>query len=103
VRVKFDMPRDVAVAPGTYAEVLVPEAGTASRGVLAIPPSAVVSRGGLTMVFSVTDDNRADLRFVRLGEPIGPDLVRVLAGLKEGDRVVRQPPPGLTSGAPIAP
>jgi len=103
VRVKFDLPRDIAVAPGTYAEVLVPGGGTASRGVLAIPPSAVVSRGGLTMVFSVTDDNRADLRFVRLGEPVGPDLVRVLSGLKEGDRVVRQPPPGLTSGSPIGP
>jgi multidrug efflux pump subunit AcrA (membrane-fusion protein) len=103
VRVKFDLPPATAVAPGSYAEVLVPDARGRTGGVLAIPPSAVVSRGGLTMVFTVTDDDRADLRFVRLGEPVGPDLVRVLSGLTEGDRVVRQPPPGLTTGSPISP
>jgi multidrug efflux pump subunit AcrA (membrane-fusion protein) len=103
VRVKLDLAPGTTAAPGTYAEVMLPDAGATSRPILAIPRSAVVSRGGLTMVFAVTEDSRADLRFVRLGEPVGPDLVRVLSGLQAGDRIVREPAPGLTSGVPITP
>lgn len=103
VRVKFDLPRGIGATPGLYAEVMVPDPGAPGRSVLAVPRSAVVMRGGLTMVFAVPDSGRADLRFVRLGELVGTDMVRVLSGLKEGDRIVRQPPPGLASGDPVAP
>jgi hypothetical protein len=103
VRVKLDLPRGVAATPGLYAEVMVPDPGSPGRSVLAVPRTAVVMRGGLTMVFAVAESGRADLRFVRLGEMVGADMVRVLSGLKEGDHIVRQPPPGLASGDPVAP
>ena len=103
VRVKLDLPRNLGATPGMYAEVVLPDAGVPSHPVIAVPHSAVVARGGLTIVFTVTDDNRADLRFVRLGEPLGPDMIRVLSGLKAGDRIVRQPVPGLASGDPVTP
>jgi RND family efflux transporter MFP subunit len=103
VRVKFDLPRNLGATPGMYAEVALPDTVVQGQSVIAIPHSAVVARGGLTMVFTVTDDGRADLRFVRLGEPVGPDMIRVLSGLNAGDRVVRQPLPGLASGDPVTP
>lgn len=103
VRVKLDLPPDTGATPGMYAEVMVPDRGAPSRTVLAVPRTAIVSRGGLTMVFAITEENRADLRFVRLGETVGPELVRVLSGLREGDRVVRDPPPGLATGDPVSP
>lgn len=103
VRVKLDLPSGIGATPGLYAEVMVPDLGAPGRSVLAVPRSAVVMRGGLTMVFAVTEGGRADLRFVRLGELVGADMVRVLSGLKEGDRIVRQPPPGLASGDPVTP
>jgi RND family efflux transporter MFP subunit len=66
---------------------------------LALPKGALVTRGDRNFAFLVKD-NEARLVPVTLGEIMG-DLVEIKAGLKDGDRVVLKPPPGLSDGARV--
>jgi RND family efflux transporter MFP subunit len=63
---------------------------------LAVFKSAVVTRNGRTVAFLIKE-NRVEAVEVERGEDIG-ELVEIIAGLKEGDRVVLQPPASLQSG-----
>jgi len=66
---------------------------------LIIPKGALVTRDGRTFSFAVTG-NRVKLVPLTLG-PAMNDLVEVAAGLKEGDRVVMNPPAGLKDGSRV--
>jgi hypothetical protein len=72
-----------------------------SRQALAVPASAVVRRGALSVVFIVTADGHAELRVVSIGDRNG-DRVTILAGATAGERVIVNPPPALTDGAAVA-
>ncbi|MCI0339667.1 MAG: efflux RND transporter periplasmic adaptor subunit, partial [Planctomycetales bacterium] len=63
---------------------------------LVVPASAVVERGGTKVVFRI-EEGRARLVPVTLGEPVGDGFV-VLAGPREGHRLVANPPAGLGDG-----
>ncbi|MDQ8154355.1 MAG: efflux RND transporter periplasmic adaptor subunit [Gemmatimonadota bacterium] len=76
--------RDGQLPAGGAATLLV-TSGTTERALL-IPLSAVVREGDLTGV-RVVRENRAELRWVRLGEVRG-DRVIVRTGLQAGERVV---------------
>lgn len=67
---------------------------------LTVPADAIVTRGQLTFVYVVGADDHARLRMVSLGEA-GSDRADVLAGLSDGDRVVRRPAPALADGAKV--
>jgi len=98
VTVKFDLPVNVPGGPGMYAEVMVPDISTGVTAVPVIPDSAVLWRGSLPAVYVATDDNRAELRLIRLGDYVGSHEVAVLSGLQIGDRIYVSPPSG--SAAP---
>lgn len=68
---------------GSAAALSIP---TAARASLVVPTSALVRQGDLTGVQLVTDGG-ATVRWIRLGGSFA-DSVEVLAGLKDGDRVV---------------
>jgi len=97
VKVKFDLPLDVPGGPGMYAEVMIPDNSTASADVPVIPDSAVLWRGSLPAVYVATDDNRTELRLIRLGEYVSGNQVAVLSGLKVGERIYATPPAGASS------
>ena len=83
-RVKVLVPNpDGAIGSGMFARVQFPKG---ERPALLVPASAVVRQGQLEGVY-VVSDNRARLRWVRLGKALG-ERVEVLAGLDEGDAVV---------------
>lgn len=80
----------LALQSGMTATVRVPTgSGGEAPPALTIPADAVVRRGQLTGVF-VADGGVARLRWIRLAEADG-DRVRVLSGLRAGDRVVVGP------------
>jgi hypothetical protein len=54
-----------------------------------VPRSALVERGDLTGVFVAAGD-RAELRWVSPGEPVG-EAVPVKAGLAAGEKVIDRP------------
>ena len=97
VTVKFDLPRGVPGGPGMYAEVMVPDISVPLRQVPVIPLSAVVWRGSLPAVFVQTPDGRTELRLIRLGEAVDRSNHTVLSGLREGEHVLANPAPGMSS------
>ena len=63
---------------------------------LAVPKGAVRDVKGQPAVF-VISNNRAESTAVRTGRDMG-DMVEVTSGLKAGDRIIVNPPAGLSSG-----
>ena len=70
------------------------------EGVL-VPTSAIVERQDDRLVFVLDGDRVREHRIV-LGDLVG-DRRQVTKGLAAGDRVVRDPPPGLKDGARVLP
>jgi RND family efflux transporter MFP subunit len=98
VTVKFDMPLDAPGGPGMYAEVMVPDIKAPAKNLPVVPVASLVWRGSLPAVFVVNEDNRTELRLVRLGSYLNSRTVSILSGLHEGERVLAAPPAGMVSG-----
>ena len=72
-----------------------------TRQTLVVPASAAVRRGQLTFVYTVDAQNRARLQHVSTGAE-ARDQIEVLAGIREGDRIIANPPVQLSDGAPVS-
>jgi HlyD family secretion protein len=97
-RVKIDLPAGFAVRSGQFGRASF--SGPARRAVT-IPSLALVRRGQLTFVFVAETDHRVRLRAVSTGDAAG-DRTEVLAGLREGERVVTSPAASLSDGDAIS-
>jgi hypothetical protein len=75
----------VDVASGSAGRASI-EVGT--REVVAVPKTAVLRQGGLTLVVERDGEGRAVSRVVTLGGPLGEDRVEVLSGLAGGEIVL---------------
>ncbi|MFU8813495.1 MAG: efflux RND transporter periplasmic adaptor subunit [Balneolaceae bacterium] len=64
---------------------------------LTIPADAVVERGQLTGIYTISDSNRAVLRWIRIGDRSG-DRVEVLSGLAAGEQFVSAPGQSIRQG-----
>ena len=101
VKVKFDLPENVPVLAGAYAEVEIFETDS---GILTpvVPESAIMWRSSLPSVFVINSKtNQTELRFVRLGEQVGKSKKSVLSGLKIGEKIVTNPNILMVSGMSI--
>lgn len=85
--VRADVPAREGIRGGLFARLLVPGAGAETT--MTVPASAVFRRGGLTGVY-VVRDQRAWLRWIAPGEPVGNTL-EVRAGLENGESVALDP------------
>jgi multidrug efflux pump subunit AcrA (membrane-fusion protein) len=92
--VKLDLPAGSVSRSGVFGRARFTGA---ARRALAIPSSAVVRRGQLTFAFVIDNEGRARLQPVSIGTAEG-GRAEVLAGLREGDRIVANPPPALSDG-----
>jgi multidrug efflux pump subunit AcrA (membrane-fusion protein) len=98
VTIKFDLPQGVS-APGMYAKVLVPDFNAPARSNPVIPNSAIRYNGSLPGVYVVGEDGKPMLRLIRVGEKLpGGEFSTVLSGLQAGERVLRNPPLGISAG-----
>ena len=95
--IKLDLPNGPALRSGLFgrARFVGPE-----RQTLVIPASAAIRRGQLTFAYVVNAENRAILQPVSPGAE-ADERLEVLAGIREGDRVVTDPPPSLSDGSPV--
>ena len=75
---------DGRLRSGMFARVEVP---VGSREAVLLPAEALHSRGQLTGVWLVDDQDVAHLRWIRVGRTMG-DEVEVLSGLQGGERVI---------------
>ena len=70
---------------GMFVEITIDTSG--DRQVLAVPKQAVVNEQGQTFVFVFDGGETFEKRPVALGSE-GADYYEIIAGLKEGERVV---------------
>lgn len=96
--VRAALPPNPALQPGMFGRL---QFRCEQRQLLALPPTALVSRGQLDYVFGV-QDGRAQLRLIRRGR-LFQDGVEVLAGVGVGDTVIVNPPASLRDQDPVTP
>jgi len=82
--VKLDLPKDQRLRSGMFGRLRL---SIGEKEILAVPKSAVFERGQLAGVYVVAGDGVARLRLIKTGKQYD-DLVEVLSGLNEGDRIV---------------
>ena len=82
--VKLDLPKDQRLRSGMFGRLRL---SIGEKEILAVPKSAVFERGQLAGVYVVAGDGVARLRLINAGKQYD-DLVEVLSGLNEGDRIV---------------
>lgn len=98
VVVKFDLPVGVLASPGMYAELYLPDTGSGNT-VITIPKTALIQGRSLPTVLVADEANKtSSLRLVRIGSEQGNGRVAVVSGLKEGERIINNPPTGASSG-----
>lgn len=89
IKVKIDSPDKQTLRPGMYASLYlngaIPTNGTQT---ILIEESSVVYRDQLTGVYVVNADQKAMLRWIRLGKKVGSQ-VEVLSGLNPSDQIIR--------------
>ena len=95
--VKIDLPPTTDLRSGLFGRARFPGP---SRRALTVPSSALIRRGQLTFVYVVDAEQRARLRPISTGT-FNLDRAEVLAGLRDGDAIVTDPPASLTDGARV--
>ena len=89
VQVRVELPDNLpGVVPGMFARVHF-ITGRAKK--LLMPAQAVLRRGEVTAVYVVDGQGAAQLRQVRLGEPLADGQVELLAGAAPGERIALEP------------
>jgi RND family efflux transporter MFP subunit len=99
--VRAELAAGVEAAPGAFAKLLLPLRGGDSASALTIPASSVLVRSEFRGVY-VIKGKAVQLRQVRLGPQRG-DRIEVLAGLREGEQIARDPVLALARTAKPAP
>lgn len=88
VTVKLDLPQGVPGGAGMYAEVMINDVNAQTRNLPVVPREALVWRGSLPGIYVMNENNKRELRLVRVGDDVGSDGVAILSGLRPGERVV---------------
>lgn len=91
---------DVEIFSGMYATVQFPVEKSSGATTVLIPEEALVHRGELTGIYTVSQSNTAILRWLRLGRTYG-DHVAVLSGLSAADTYIVSADSKLYNGAKL--
>jgi len=92
---------DANLLSGMYATVQFPVERKEAASALLIPLEAVVEKGQLSGVYTVSESNTALLRWLRLGRTVG-DEVEVLSGLSTDESYIIKADGKLYNGARIS-
>ena len=87
----------VDIKSGMFVEVAIAAETTPS---IIVPNSALIERGQLKGVYTLTDNNQLVLRWIRTGRTFG-DQTEIISGLKQNEAFVLQPSPTLVEGQPV--
>lgn len=93
--------KDQSIFSGMYVNVSM--AGKSSAGSsekILVNKNAIIQKGQLTGLFTVSDDHVALLRWVRLGKTYG-DQVEILSGLSQGEQYVVESESRLLNGVKV--
>lgn len=100
VKIGLDQ-KDAAVFSGMYANVRIPVKGVSmDESTPIISKEALVNRGQLTGVYTISQSGTAVLRWLRLGADMG-DQVVVLSGISDGETYIVSAESRLYNGAKV--
>lgn len=88
---------------GMYVNISIPVANIfapANAGVVMVPKSALITKDQLTGLYTISANNTALLRWVRLGNEYG-DKVEVLSGLSNNEQFITHADGKLYNGVPV--
>lgn len=91
---------EVKVLSGMFATVQFPNLSQDKSDIVLIPIDAIVTRGQLSGVYTVSQSNTAMLRWLRLGKTFG-DKVEVLSGLSANEEYIISASNKLSNGSKI--
>ncbi|MDO6809787.1 efflux RND transporter periplasmic adaptor subunit [Zobellia galactanivorans] len=94
-------PADVPILSGMYATVRFPVERRANAAAVMVPKEALVERGQLTGIYTISQNNTALLRWLRLGRSFG-DKVEVLSGLSQDEKYIVSSDGKLFNGAKVS-
>lgn len=92
---------DAQILSGMYATVHFPVARKTTSSAVMIPVQAIVKKGQLSGIYTVSQSNTALLRWLRLGRTFG-DQVEVLSGLSADEQYIVSAEGKLFNGAKIS-
>jgi len=98
VTVKFDLPKGIPGGPGMYAEIRIPDFNVTAKPFPVVTKKAVVYRGSLPYIFVMDEEEGAEIRIVRTGSEVGESKITILSGVKNGEKVVVNPPLNIKPG-----
>lgn len=99
VKIKLDK-HDQQLYAGMFSTITFQSIKQVEQNTLLIPENGIIEKGGLKGVYTVSSDNNAILRWLRLGRKVG-DQYEVLSGLDSGDRLIVSSSSRLYNGAPL--
>ncbi|MCK0130001.1 efflux RND transporter periplasmic adaptor subunit [Flavobacteriaceae bacterium F08102] len=88
------------ILSGMFATVIFPLEPTTNTEMILLPTSVIVNQGQLSGVYTVSQSNKALLRWLRLGKTYG-DQVEVLSGLAADETYITSAEGKLYNGAKI--
>jgi RND family efflux transporter MFP subunit len=94
-------PSEKTILSGMYVTVLFPAVNINSSTQILVPEEALVTKGQLTGIYTVSKSNTALLRWIRLGKTFG-DKVEVLSGLSVNEGYIVSSSSKLYNGANIS-
>ena len=102
--VKISIPEETKkdIYSGMFAGVSIPvkEIQEAENDVVLVPLSAIINRDELTGIYTVSVNNTALLRWIRLGKSYG-DKVEVISGLSKDEKFINSSESKLYNGGPV--
>jgi len=96
--IRIAIPSGVGLMSGRYVRVRIP---TGEQPLVRLPESALTERAGITGVFVVQADGRAQFRLVHPGTA-AEGWVEIQSGLAAGERVILKPDAQVDNGTLIA-
>ena len=100
VKMDLEEAEDVKLFSGMYVSVLVPVPGGSSQG-LFVDQSALVHKGELEGIYTVSESGTAILRWLKIGQRMG-DQVEVLSGISSNEKYIASSEGKLFNGALVA-
>ncbi len=92
---------DANILSGMFATVQFPvEKNTNTMSIVLVPKTAIVKNGGLKGVYTVSEQNTALLRWLRLGKTYG-DKIEILSGLNADEQFIVSADGKLFNGAKV--
>jgi len=88
------------ILSGMYVSIQFPIEKTKTSQAVLIPESAIITRGDLKGIYTVSTQNTAVLRWIRTGRSYG-DNIEVLSGLKAEEQYITGAEGKLYNGAKI--